>query len=153
MFRRRRLAVFRKGVRQYLILQSLSEKPRHGYEIMKSLGEEYGGIHPPSAGLIYPTLQALEDDGYVTSEEQDGKKVYSITPAGRAFMKTGEDRVKAIIDQRRVFLTERKPLNRELRNLASIIMTNYRDLDKEQADAIARILKDTRRRINDVIFE
>ena len=153
MFRRRRLPVFRKGVRRYLILQSLSEKPRHGYEIMKSLGEEFGGLHSPSAGLIYPTLQALEDDGYVTSEEQDGKRVYSITPEGRAFMTEGEDRVKAIIEKRRSFLTERRPLNRELRNLASLITTNYRDLTKEQADAITRILKDTRRRINDIIFE
>ena len=153
MFRRRRLAVFRKGVLQYLILQALSEKPRHGYEIMKRLGDEFGAFYRPSAGAIYPTLQTFEDKGYVTSDEHDGKKVYSITPEGRAYMKKGEDQVKAIIENRRAFLKERKSLNRELRNVVSLIMTNYRDLETEKVDAIAQMLKDARRKISEIIFE
>lgn len=153
MFPRRRLAVFRKGVLQYLILQSLNEQPRHGYEVMKRLGEEFGAFYRPSAGAIYPTLQTFEDKGYVTSDEHDGKKVYSITPEGRDFMKNGEDRVKAIIENRRAFLKERKSLNRELRNVVSLIMTNYRDLEPETADAIAQVLKDARRKVTEIIFE
>jgi DNA-binding PadR family transcriptional regulator len=56
----------------------------HGYEMMKALEERSNGFYIPSAGTIYPTLQMLEDRGLVTSAEADGKKVYSITDAGRA---------------------------------------------------------------------
>lgn len=153
MFLRRRLAIFRKGVLRHLILQSLSEKPMHGYEIMKNLGNEFGGLYRPSAGAIYPTLQAFEDKGYVIGEEKEGKKIYSITSKGKEFMKKSEDRVKAIIEKRKAFLRERRGLNRELRNLVGLIMINYRDLKVEKADEIAQVLKEARRKVSDIVFE
>jgi hypothetical protein len=55
----------------------------HGYEMMKALEERAGGFYTPSAGAIYPTLQLLEDRGWVTSQTVDAKKVYTITDAGR----------------------------------------------------------------------
>ena len=58
----------------------------HGYEMMKALEEKSGGFYAPSPGSIYPTLQMLEDRGLVTVEEVEGKKVYSITDTGRAFL-------------------------------------------------------------------
>ena len=153
MFRRRRLAVFRKGVIRYLILQSIDESPMHGYEVMKRLGIEFGGLYRPSAGAIYPNIEALEDEGYITGVEKEGKKVYTITSKGKAYLKEGKDKVQAIIAKRRDFLTERKPLNREIRNVTSLILTNYRDLEKDQADQIAQVLKEARRKISDIIFE
>jgi DNA-binding PadR family transcriptional regulator len=56
----------------------------HGYDLIRELEERSGGAWRPSPGSIYPTLQLLEDEGLVTSEEQDGKRVYTITDAGRA---------------------------------------------------------------------
>ncbi|MHA2313752.1 MAG: PadR family transcriptional regulator [Candidatus Hermodarchaeia archaeon] len=153
MFLRRRLAVFRKGVLRYVILQALSKRPMHGYEIMKSVGDDFGGLYRPSSGAVYPTIKALENEGYVTGEEKDGKRVYTATSQGIAYMKAGEEKVTGILEKRREFLEERKPLNRELRNLSSLILTNYRDLDKSHADAIALVLKDARRKISDIIFE
>ncbi len=47
----------------------------YGYEIMKNLGEEFGGLYRPSAGAIYPTIQELEDDGYVIGEMKEGKYI------------------------------------------------------------------------------
>jgi DNA-binding PadR family transcriptional regulator len=58
----------------------------HGYEMMKSLEERSGGFYVPSAGTIYPTLQMLEDRGLVTSNEAGGKRVYSITDAGKTIL-------------------------------------------------------------------
>lgn len=136
-----------------MILQALSKRSMYGYEIMKSVGEEFGGLYRPSSGAIYPTMKALEDEGYVTGKEKDGKKVYTTTSKGIEYMKEGEDKVKGILEKRRGFLEERKPLNRELRNVSSLILTNYRDLDKAHADEIALVLKDARRKISDIIFE
>jgi DNA-binding PadR family transcriptional regulator len=153
MFSRGRLAVFRRGVLRLLILQSLSKKPMHGYEIMKNISEEFGGVYQPSAGAIYPTMQELEDNGYVVGKDKEGKKVYSITSKGMNLMKEDEEKFKAIIEKRKSFLSERKGLNSELRNIVSLIMTNYFDLKTEKADEIVQILKEARRKISDVIFE
>src|SRR5260221_1400337 len=64
--------------------------------MIKELDERSGGFYTPSAGAVYPTLQLLEDRGWVTSQTADGKKVYSITDTGRAALaeqrQRGEER-------------------------------------------------------------
>jgi DNA-binding PadR family transcriptional regulator len=75
---------FGRGDVKFALLELLQERPMHGYEMMKALEEKSGGFYTPSPGSIYPTLQMLEDGGQVTSSEVEGKKVYSITDAGRA---------------------------------------------------------------------
>jgi len=71
---------------KFALLQLLQERPMHGYEMMKALEEKSGGFYTPSPGSIYPTLQMLEDRSFVTSKEVEGKKVYSITDAGRSLL-------------------------------------------------------------------
>ena len=74
----------RRGDVRTALLAVLAEQPMHGYDIIRDLDERSGGMWRPSPGSIYPTLQMLEDEGLVASEERDGKRVYSITEAGRA---------------------------------------------------------------------
>jgi DNA-binding PadR family transcriptional regulator len=69
----------------------VQEKPRHGYEIIRALEERFRGFYTPSPGAVYPTLQLLEDLGYVSVTEQDGKKIYAITEAGREFLRGREN--------------------------------------------------------------
>jgi DNA-binding PadR family transcriptional regulator len=72
-----------RGDLKYVLLTLLRERPMHGYEMMKQLEEQASGFYTPSAGAIYPTLQLLEDRGWVTSQTVDGKKIYTITDTGR----------------------------------------------------------------------
>jgi len=76
----------RRGDIKYALLELIAEQPRHGYDLMKELEQRYGGFYRPSPGSVYPTLQLLEDEGYVTSEAVDGKRIYAITEAGRTFL-------------------------------------------------------------------
>jgi DNA-binding PadR family transcriptional regulator len=76
----------RRGDVKWALLELLSERPRHGYDLIKELEARYGGLYRPSPGAVYPTLQMLEDGGYVTSEAVDGKRIYTITDAGRALL-------------------------------------------------------------------
>jgi DNA-binding PadR family transcriptional regulator len=73
----------RRGDIRTAVLAVLAEQPGHGYEVIQSLEEKSGGAWRPSPGSIYPTLQLLEDEGLVRSEERDGKRVYEVTDAGR----------------------------------------------------------------------
>ncbi|MQA91933.1 MAG: hypothetical protein GEU90_17215 [Gemmatimonas sp.] len=96
---RRRSRVFEKGDLKYMILRLLEEKPMHGYEVMQRLEEEAGGFYSASPGSVYPVLQMLQDEGYLSSEEIDGKRVYALTEAGRDFLKRHRDRVKGVADR------------------------------------------------------
>jgi len=73
----------RGGVR-YLVLEAITEQPRHGYEIIQHIEQRASGVYRPSPGVIYPTLQMLEELEHARVVEQDGRKVYAITDAGRA---------------------------------------------------------------------
>src|SRR3569623_1684378 len=73
----------RGGVR-YLVLDAVNEQPRRGYEIMAAIAERANGRYKPSPGVVYPTLQLLEELGHVKVAERDEKKVYAITAAGKA---------------------------------------------------------------------
>jgi DNA-binding PadR family transcriptional regulator len=96
---RMRKQMFESGEVKYVILRLLKEKPRHGYEVMKALEEKLGGWYTPSAGTVYPTLQLLEDQGYVRVEETEGKKVYHITPEGEAFLEEHRDVIDDIFER------------------------------------------------------
>lgn len=95
--RRGRGQMFESGEVKYVILRLLKEKPRHGYEIIKELGDRFGGCYSPSPGTVYPTLQMLEDQGYVRAVEEEGKRVYHITPEGEAFLHEHRDTVDDIL--------------------------------------------------------
>jgi DNA-binding PadR family transcriptional regulator len=77
-------AAVRRGKVRPLILAVLHRTPMHGYQVMQVLEARTGGRWRPSAGTIYPTLQQLEDEGLVRTDEVDGRKIYTLTDAGRA---------------------------------------------------------------------
>ena len=74
----------RRGNVRYAILSALQAGPMHGYQVIGELESRTRGRWRPSAGSIYPTLQLLEDEGLLTSQEVDGRRTYSLTDAGRA---------------------------------------------------------------------
>jgi len=100
-FNRFRARMFEKGDLKYVILELLKDKPAHGYELMRALEERMGGFYAPSPGAVYPTLQMLEDLGYVTAQSQDGKRTYSITEAGTAFLTERRPQVDEIFGRMR----------------------------------------------------
>jgi DNA-binding PadR family transcriptional regulator len=65
------------------VLALLNEEPMHGYQIIQELGQRSEGAWTPSPGSIYPALQLLQDEGLVTAAENDGKRVFTLTEAGR----------------------------------------------------------------------
>ncbi|ROS61384.1 PadR family transcriptional regulator [Frigoribacterium sp. PhB160] len=73
-----------RGEVRAAILALLSERPMHGYQIIHEIDERSGGDWKPSAGSVYPTLQLLADEGLISAEETDGRKVWSLTDTGRA---------------------------------------------------------------------
>nr|WP_062342067.1 PadR family transcriptional regulator [Herbidospora sakaeratensis] len=75
--------VFGHGRLRLYLLKLLEESPRHGYEVIRLLQDRFLGVYSPSPGTIYPRLARLEEEGLVTHEVVDGKKVFTLTDKGR----------------------------------------------------------------------
>jgi DNA-binding PadR family transcriptional regulator len=92
--------VFDGGELKIVILALVAEKPRYGYEIIKELGERVGGDYSPSPGVVYPTLTMLEEMGYASaSQDQAGRKLYTLTPEGEKALAESKAQVDAIFER------------------------------------------------------
>ena len=148
--RRRRRQWFEPGDMKYVILKLLREKPMHGYEVMKDLEEHTRGCYKPSPGTVYPTLQWLEDEGLVSSEDTEGKKIYSITDAGRKFLEDNKGTVEDIFDRVEDMIENllNDPMPDVTRQVGKLVGQVYRTTwrlreDPKKMEEVAKILERT----------
>ena len=126
--------VFRHGRLRLYLLKLLDESPRHGYEVIRLLQDRFMGVYAPSPGTIYPRLARLEEDGLVTHEEVDGKKVYSITDKGREEIRSRLGDLADLEDE----LTE------SLRDVAREISEDVRDTVRTIREELASAAREFR---------
>ena len=137
----------RRGDVRAAILALLAEEPMHGYQIITELNERSGGVWQPSPGSVYPTLSALEDQGLVTADKAEGKRIFSLTPEGRAEAEAAGDGPAPWEDAA-------SSADRSLVDL-KLLMVQVMKATKQVAEAgtgpqvgaVADILTDARRRI------
>ena len=147
--------VFHKGDFKYLILDLLKDKPRHGYEIIRELENQFNGFYAPSPGAVYPTLQYLEEMGHVTALAQDGKKIYTITEAGLAFLSDKQKEIAEIKTQMKnwwgcwssEFKDEMKDVMRSLGDLGKTIGQKARQAGAEKMPQVKQALVDAAKEI------
>ena len=150
--------MFEQGDLKYVILKLLEEKPRHGYEIIKELEDRFRGAYAPSPGTVYPTLTMLEDLGYAkASQEEGGKRIYEITPEGRAYLAENKSTVEDIFERISEFgasffgpaMTE---VNRSFKDLARVTYTLAwrQTADAEKLHKIREALDRARREIEGI---
>ena len=127
--------IFRHGRLRLYLLKLLDEAPRHGYEVIRLLQDRFMGVYSPSPGTIYPRLARLEEDGLVTHDEVDGRKVYRITDKGR-------DEIRARLDD----LAElEEELTESVRDIAREVTEDVRDTVRSLREEITWAARDVRR--------
>lgn len=141
----RRGMSFQKGDLKYIVLDLLRDKARHGYDIIRELEDQSHGFYKPSPGVIYPTLQMLEDLGYARSAEQEGKKVYSITDEGLGFLNEQSDvadEVRQQMKRKWGFKTIGNMVRvmREYHELEHLLGQGLRTLDAEKTERIRQVI-------------
>lgn len=145
--------LFDYGELRLLILALIAEAPRHGYELIKSIEERFGGSYSPSPGVIYPTLSWLDDMGYAAVEpEAAGRKLYRITPEGMAFLAANRTAVDELLARGGVTGAGRRrdvppQVLRAMENLkfAMRLRLKRAPLDDAAADTIAAALDEAAR--------
>ena len=149
--------LFDSGELRFVILSYIAGKPAHGYEIMKGIAEQLGGAYAPSAGVIYPTLSQLEDEGLATVVAEGGKKLYTITEAGRKELEANKARIDALLGRIRqmgeAFGSGRSPqIMRAIHNFKLALKLRFAqgDLTPEQIAKIASIIDAAARDVEQV---
>jgi len=143
---------FGHGGLRLVLLKLISEKPSHGYELIKEIEERFKGAYVPSPGVVYPTLSWLEDEGYITiATGEDGRKQASITEPGRTFLSENAAQVEALfarMDEAGGDQGDYAPLFRAMQNLKSALkMRGLKPLGKAEIEAIVDLIDDTAKKI------
>ena len=145
------------------LLGFLMQGPAHGYALHQRAEEELGRIWYMGMSNVYATLKDLESAGHVEAALDEGtyppRKVYSITPAGRAaFSGWVRKPVHAVRDMRVELLAKLYFLQAlELEGALSLLRAQRsvcrrrlegleQDASADPADVFGRTVTDFRRR-------
>ena len=139
------MRMFGPGDLRYVILQQISEKPSHGYEIIKSIQERLGGAYAPSPGVVYPMLTMLEEMGHATVVTEGARKLYTITEDGSKSLaenKAMVDLIFARMDRMRGEQSNDRPpqIARAVENFRMALRMKTGPLTTEQIHAITDIV-------------
>ncbi len=137
-----------RGLFRYLVLYILKDQPLHGYGIMKKISELLKCDYIPSPGIIYPTLQLLEDMGLVESRIEGRRKVYRLTNEGRRVLEKNIQEVEEFITKIRYLGDLARDLGLEtlVNTLRKLVMNitsippEARERIKEHINEIVKIL-------------
>jgi DNA-binding PadR family transcriptional regulator len=141
----------RRGDVKFLLLEVLAERSAHGYDIIRDLESRREGYRP-SAGSVYPTLQMLEDGGFVTSQTVDGKRVYTITDAGRELL-AGREAEPGEAGHESPFCAEMGDVKAAAFKLAAAVMQTVRAGDPETMRRAREILDRARKELYGILAE
>jgi DNA-binding PadR family transcriptional regulator len=132
--------VFRHGSLRLYLLRLLDEEPRHGYEVIRLLRDRFMGVYSPSPGTIYPRLARLEEEGLVTHDEVDGRKVYRITEAGREELRSRSDELDELEEE----------LSASVSDIVREVREDVRQTVRSLREELTRTARESRRMGRDV---
>ena len=140
---------FDHGDLRFVVLKLIADKPSHGYELIKAIEAAAGGAYSPSPGVVYPTLTLLEEMGYVTaSDAGGGKKLYTITPEGEAFLASNDAPVRSLFERMAEAASASAAFSPQILRARKNLKTALRlklhggQLTAEQIAAVAKALDD-----------
>ena len=147
-----------RGEVRYLILDAISEEPRHGYDIIRTIESRAGSGYRPSAGTVYPTLQMLEEMGHAQASEKEGRRLYAITDEGRADLDAHRDEVDDAYERLghdvdwETSLPDLRALGRRIRRLLRATGRAHRrgSLGKKQLSEIHSVIDEAIDRIEEI---
>ncbi|MDZ8223275.1 PadR family transcriptional regulator [Nostoc sp. ChiVER01] len=149
----------RRGDIKFILLELLSEHPSHGYDLIKDAETRYGGFRRLSPGSVYPTLQLLEEGGYLKSAQEGGKRIYTITDEGRQLLaeRAQQETSDSPWDTFKSFVKGKPQEFIELRNaateLAAVVVQVARSGNMERINRVRELLEQVKREIYAILAE
>jgi len=148
--------VFGRGDLPLIVLALIEISPRHGYEIIKAIEERCGGVYAPSPGAVYPTLTLLEEQDHVTSSDSgNGKKRYTITEQGSAYLLENRAQVDGILARLDMFarMQARRALpervHQAMHTVKHALLLNKSNWSESEAERVSALLEQAANAIAD----
>ncbi|XID75762.1 PadR family transcriptional regulator [Alkanindiges sp. WGS2144] len=144
---------FGHGGLRLVLLTLIDQQPSHGYELIKAIEALTAGHYRPSAGMVYPLLNQLVEQGFIVSQAgsslESKKQVYAITSAGQQLLQQEAERLEHILTRVRQRARQPVSVTRAIENfkLAVRLKLSEQVLSAEQAMGLAEILDETARKI------
>ncbi|PBP42261.1 PadR family transcriptional regulator [Pseudomonas syringae] len=147
--------VFAPGDLKLLLLGLIAEQPAHGYDLIRKIEGLFEGAYCPSPGVIYPTLTFLEESEMVVGDAQAGKKLYTVTDAGRQSL---EDQAVALegvrmridVSKRSLRGHDRPPeIHEAVHNLRHALQMHHGRWSPEEILRVSELLNSTARAVVD----
>ncbi len=135
------------------ILALLAIEPMHGYQMIQEISERSGGRWQPSPGSVYPTLQALEDEGLVTADQSEGKRVFTLTDLGREQVESLGDRAKSPWDLGRESAIGARALAEQMGQLGAAFHQVLRTGSTDQHERAQQVLDQARRALYQILAD
>jgi DNA-binding PadR family transcriptional regulator len=139
----------RRGSARLLVLNAVSMRPMHGYDVAREISAMFEGTYVPSSGVIYPTLQWLEDNGYVVGSRLEDRTVYTITDGGKKYLKQHQASLGEIVR----YMQRRKvdlgfSILKSASKLQRTIVAKLPEMSKEDKARTAKILDEANDRVS-----
>ena len=141
--------LFGHGDLRLWLLKLIDDHPRHGYDIIAGLEEQFLGVYSPSPGTVYPRLAALESEGLIEQVESDvtpehgggveARKVYRLTDKGREELAARSEELGELKER---LTRSAKEIARDIRDE---VKSAVRDLRTEVKRAAVEVRRDERR--------
>lgn len=144
----RRQRFFGHGELRLVILDILTRDASHGYELIKAIETLTQGNYTPSPGVVYPTLDFLQDQELITiSDEEGGRKQIAITTQGQQWLDENREHLEHIHERIKArcvgFELRKNPqMKRALENFKAVLdlRVNHGDTSDAQIKKIIGII-------------
>lgn len=137
------------GDLRLLALALIAEQPRHGYELIRLISEQFQGLYAPSPGVVYPTLTQLETQGLIAADAEQARKCYRITGDGTAFVDAEREAIQAAQHRTRrsanAWVKEQlpAPVRDALRLVKRSLAAHHGHWDETEVERVATLLQQT----------
>ncbi len=147
----------RRGDIKFILLELLSDHPSHGYDLIQEMETRQGGFRRLSPGSVYPTLQLLEEGGFLTSEPEGNKRVYTITDSGRQLLADRNQQNAGSPNPARESAPGKSQAFTELKNIAMELTTAVAQVARsgnvERMNQVRNLLDQVKREIYAILAE
>jgi DNA-binding PadR family transcriptional regulator len=145
--------VFAPGDLKLLLLSLLAEQPAHGYDLIRQIEALFSGGYTPSPGVIYPTLNFLEESDLILGEPHGSKRLYRITDAGRSSLAEQAValdgvRMRIEVSKRSLRVNDRpQAIHEAVHNLRHALQMHAGRWTPEEIERVRTLLNDTAKAI------
>jgi len=131
----------------------------NGYQVIQQIAARSKGEWRPSPGSVYPTIQQLEDEGLIETDEAGGRRAIRLTAEGDAWVSGHADEIEAVW---RPFADREEPargtefgktLKSEIGQVAGAVWQLATQGDEAQRAQALEVLTETRRKLYGILAD